>query len=276
MRRRRRHPRHHRRGDGGDVTVEPASADGYLAAVEERCAEANEQIGALEEQFPEETSEDAIGYFSGWADAIEAFVTDVGAMEAPSELADGTDEVLAALTDVVDAMRSAADEVEGGAEDVEAVAGPAFGTLGAASAAAAEAWQISLESCGEAEVLADPDAAQVAVTATDYAFALPDVVAAGPTAFTMTNEGEEPHFMFVVKLKEGATLAEALEAEAAGEDPEAFLEEEVGDSTTAAPGMTAVLNADLTPGTYGIMCFISAEDGTPHAALGMAQEFTVS
>ena len=262
-------------GDGG-VTADPAAADadGYLAAVEERCAAVNEQITALEEEFPDETPEDAIGYLDGWADAIDGFVTDVQAMEAPAELADGTDEVLVALTGVVTAFRGAADEVEGGAEDVDAVVGPAFGTLGAAEAAAGEHWELSLEACGEEEVVADPDAAQVAVTATDYAFEIPEV-AAGPTAFTMTNEGEEPHFMVVVKMKEGATVAEALEAEAAGEDPEAFVEEEVGESTTAPPGMTAVLNADLAPGTYGMLCFIGTADGTPHAALGMAQEFTV-
>ena len=262
-------------GDGG-VTADPVGddADGYLAAVEERCAQVNEEISALEEEFPEETPEDAVGYLAGWADAVEGFVTDVEDMEAPAELADGTDEVLAALTDVATAFRGAAEEIEGGAEDVDAAAGAAFASLGPAEVAAGEQWEISLESCGEEQVVADADAAQVAVTATDYAFEIPDVTA-GPTAFTMTNEGEEPHFMVIVKMKEGATVAEALEAEAAGEDPEAFIEEDIGESTTAPPGMTAVVNADLTPGTYGMLCFVSTADGTPHAALGMAQEFVV-
>lgn len=260
-------------GDGG-VTAEPAGADAYLAAVEERCAQVNEELNALEEQFPEETPEDAVGYLAGWADAVEGFVTDVEAMEVPADLADGSEEVLAALSDVVTAFRGAAEEIEGGNEDVESVGGEAFGSLGPAEAAAGEHWKLALESCGEEEVVADPDAAQVAVVATDYAFEIPDV-GAGPTAFTMTNEGEEPHFMVIVKMKDGATVAEALAAEQAGEDPEAFVEEEVGDSITAPPGMTAVINADLTPGTYGMLCFVSTADGTPHVALGMAQEFTV-
>lgn len=262
-------------GTGDGATAEPVADTGdFLVAVEERCGETNEQITALEEEFPEETPEDAIGYFTGWAAAIEGFVTDVGAMEAPADLQEGTDEVLGALEDVVAAMRGAAEEIEGGNDDVEAVAGPAFGSLGAASAAAGEHWQLSLEACGEEEVVADPDAQQVAVVATDYAFDIPEVTA-GATALTMTNEGDEPHFMYVVKLKEGATVEQAMAAEQAGENPDAFVEEEIGDSATAAPGMTAVINADLTPGTYAMLCFVSTPDGQPHVALGMAQEFTV-
>lgn len=262
---------------GGDVNAEPAAGqdpDVWLAAVEDRCAQVNEDIAALEQEFPEETSEDAVGYLSGWADAVEGFTTDVGAMDAPAELQAGTDETLGALEDVVAAFRGAAEEVEGGNDDVDAAAGDAFGSLGPAMAAAGEHWGINLETCGEEEVAADPDAQQVAVVATDYAFEIP-AVSAGPNAFTMTNEGEEPHFMVIVKMEEGATVEEALAAEQAGEDPEAFIAEDVGESVTAAPGGTAVINADLDPGTYAMLCFVSTPDGEPHVALGMAQEFTV-
>lgn len=56
---------------------------------------------------------------------------------------------------------------------------------------------VTLSGCGADEVVADPDATQVAVTTTDYAFDIPEV-GAGATAFTMANEGDEPHFMYVV------------------------------------------------------------------------------
>ena len=36
------------------------------------------------------------------------------------------------------------------------------------------------------------------------------------------------------------------------------------------------VNADLTPGTYAVFCFISAPDGTPHYKKGMLAKFTVS
>lgn len=262
---------------GGDVTADPVAGqdqDAWLAGVEDRCAQVNEEISALEQEFPEETPEDAVGYLSGWADAVEGFVADVRDTDVPAELQDGTDETLAALDEVVVAFRGAADDIEGGNEDVDGAAGAAFGALGPAAAAAGEHWDINLESCGEEAVEADPDAQQVAVVATDYAFEIPEVTA-GPNAFTMTNEGEEPHFMYIVKLKEGATVDEALAAEQAGEDPEQFIEEEIGNSTTAPPGMTAVINADLDPGTYAMLCFVSTPEGEPHVALGMAQEFTV-
>lgn len=262
---------------GDDATAEPVSgqdSEAWLAAVEDRCAQVNEEIAALEEEFPEETPEDAVGYLSGWADTIDGFVTDVRGTDVPAELQDGTDETLGALEDVVAAFRGAAEEVEGGNDDVDAAAGAAFGSLGPATGAAMEHWGINLESCGEEAVAADPDAQQVEVVATDYAFEIPEV-SAGPTALTMVNEGEEPHFMVVVKMKEGATIEEALAADQAGEDPEAFLEREVGESTTAPPGETAVINADLDPGTYAMLCFVSTPDGEPHVALGMAEEFTV-
>jgi hypothetical protein len=115
----------------------------------------------------------------------------------------------------------------------------------------------------------------VAVTATDYAFEIADVTA-GKVAFQMDNAGDEPHFMYVVRLKDGATIDEALAADEEGGDPDAFIDEDVGESVAVGPGGTAVLNADLTPGTYAMLCFVGNADGVPHAFLGMAEEFDVS
>jgi plastocyanin len=49
-------------------------------------------------------------------------------------------------------------------------------------------------------------------------------------------------------------------------------------SYIAAPGGDdeEVLTFDLTPGTYGLVCFISGADGTPHAFMGMTEEITVT
>jgi plastocyanin len=33
---------------------------------------------------------------------------------------------------------------------------------------------------------------------------------------------------------------------------------------------------DVEPGNYGVLCFVPAPDGTPHAFMGMQKEFTVS
>jgi hypothetical protein len=114
----------------------------------------------------------------------------------------------------------------------------------------------------------DPDAAQVAVTATDYAFAF-DPPVAGRTSFTMTNAGEERHVMLLFRLAEGFTVDDVLESE--GDEG---AEEEL-ESDTAAAGEEAVLTADLVPGVYGMICFLPDADGTPHFELGMVSEFTI-
>ena len=53
-------------------------------------------------------------------------------------------------------------------------------------------------------------ATEVEVTATDYAFELPETVAAGSTALVMHNDGDEAHFMIVERILQG-TLEEALQ-----------------------------------------------------------------
>jgi hypothetical protein len=254
--------------------VTQVDADGFAAAVEERCVQTNEEIMAAEEEFSGETPEDAAGFFAAFADAIDGFVDDVGAMDAPDEVAEGAEQLLDQLAASSSAMRGASEEFANGSEDFEGVAGPAFGAITQAEATALEVLGISLQGCGEETVVAAADAEQISVIATDYAFEIPEVPA-GKVAFTMENAGDELHFMYVVKMNEGATLAEALEAEAAGDDPEQFVAEDIGESSTVGPGQTSVLNAELTPGTYGMLCFISSPDGAPHAALGMAEEFTV-
>lgn len=256
-------------------TADPAAETDVLAAIEQRCVETNEEVAAVEEAHPGETPEDAVGFLTGFADAIDGFTGDVRELEVPADAVAGHAHLMTTLDGIAATMRGAVDRIESGEEDIEAVVGPVFGTLGEADGAAQELYGFTLSGCGAKEVVADPDATRVAVTATDHTFEIPEV-SAGATAFTMTNEGDEPHFMYVVRLKEGASLDEALAAEQAGGDPEAFIEEEVGESATVDPGGEAVLNADLTPGTYAMLCFVSTEDGTPHAALGMAQEFTVA
>jgi hypothetical protein len=115
----------------------------------------------------------------------------------------------------------------------------------------------------------DPAATRVDVTATEYdfEFAAP---AAGGTSFVMANEGQESHVMLLARLKEGATLEEALQSD----DPDEFVEEEY-ESEVATPGEEAVLTADLTAGDWAMVCYIPAPDGQPHFAKGMAEPFTI-
>lgn len=116
---------------------------------------------------------------------------------------------------------------------------------------------------------ADPNAAQVEVTATEYAFAY-DPPAAGRTTFTMVNEGEERHVLVLFRLADGFTMDDVM----ASEGDEGIDGPEL-ESETAAAGEEAVLTADLEPGTYGMICYLPTTDGTPHLELGMTSEFTV-
>lgn len=116
----------------------------------------------------------------------------------------------------------------------------------------------------------------VDVVASEYTFEVGDV-AAGPTAFRLTNEGQEAHFFFVTKIVEGHTLQEFLDYQ--GDPTESGLvEEPFAETSLAAPGGEdeEFLNVDLVPGDYALICFLPGPDGTPHAFSGMAVTLSVS
>ena len=115
----------------------------------------------------------------------------------------------------------------------------------------------------------DPDATRVDVHTTEYAFHVGEV-APGRTSFVLTNDGAETHEMLIIKLAEGATLEEAMQAEGGGGTVE-----ESWTTNLAAPGDDEVITFDVEPGDYGLLCFILSADGTLHALLGMQHQFTV-
>lgn len=115
----------------------------------------------------------------------------------------------------------------------------------------------------------------VDVVATDYAFRIGSAaIAPGRTSLVLTNKGNEAHFMQLFKLAKGATMEQVM----ASQDGGSGLIDGSWDSGIAAPGGAdeEALTLDLEPGTYGMSCYISTADGTPHAAMGMTAEFTVS
>lgn len=123
----------------------------------------------------------------------------------------------------------------------------------------------------------EDDATRVDIVASEYTFDIPEGLTAGRASFVLTNEGQEAHFMIIAKIAEGHTLDEALAFEG---DPEeaGLIEPGSAESDLAAPGGEdeEVLTFELTPGDYGMVCFLPGPDGTPHAFSGMAIPFTVS
>jgi hypothetical protein len=114
----------------------------------------------------------------------------------------------------------------------------------------------------------DPAAAQVTVSATEFAFAF-DPPAAGRTTFNMTNDGEVAHVMVILQAAKGFTAEQAF----GSEDDDAVAA--FYGSYVAPSGEKAVLTIDLVPGEYMMFCYIPNMDGTPHLAHGMTKAFTV-
>jgi hypothetical protein len=98
------------------------------------------------------------------------------------------------------------------------------------------------------------------------------VEAGGDIAFSIENIGEEDHEFVLLHLTTDAPLSELLESEE--EEPEGI---EFLTFAMAGPGEStaAVLPGPLEDGRYGLVCFLPAPDGTPHAFLGMVSEFNV-
>lgn len=192
-----------------------------------------------------------------------------------------------ALNDI--APEEIADEVASAVDAFAAAEGNIGAFLADPDAQAAlvvlEPWEA--DNCGPAQ--AEPDliepegdedpaegAEVVDVTAVEYAFdGVPEELAAGPVAFSVTNGGAEGHEMSMARLADGTTMDEVLAFEG---DPfgEGLLTEETGQVFIPTPGDTRVINAELEAGTYGFVCFIPGPDGAPHAMLGMAGSVTVT
>lgn len=124
-----------------------------------------------------------------------------------------------------------------------------------------------------------PPPNEVTVVGLDYAFQAPDTLPAGPTAVAFENRGEVDHEMILVRLKEGVTLDQVMEALRTGGEPRDFTEGGPG-ILIAGPGRATEsrLLVDLLPGrTYALVCnFQNEPDAPPHTQLGMRTSFQVA
>ena len=121
--------------------------------------------------------------------------------------------------------------------------------------------------------------ADVTVDLVDFNFAIPAEIEAGPQVWQISNKGQQWHEMAIVKLSEGATVADVVamlqsEEEPAGPPP--F--EEVAFWSPNSPGKTGYATWDLPAGEYTVICFLPdlAGDMTSHAAHGMVATLTVT
>ena len=115
----------------------------------------------------------------------------------------------------------------------------------------------------------------VRVTASEYAFQMPDTMTAGPTTFTLANTGTELHHLQIIRLEEGKTAADLAALQPGTPAPWMVL---VGGPNPAPGGREIVATVDLAPGNYVAICFIPSPppgDLKPHFMKGMIRPFTV-
>lgn len=121
---------------------------------------------------------------------------------------------------------------------------------------------------------------ELTVVGNDYVFQGPDTLPPGPAVIEFQNQGEVRHEMILIRLTEGTTLEELMEA-ARSEDADRsqYMEGGLG-ILIANPGQTAAsrLHLDLVPGrTYALICNLTdGPESVPHTQLGMRDSFYVT
>lgn len=151
--------------------------------------------------------------------------------------------------------------------DLSATESPAFATA---------------EDSVDAKALADCGYDETSVTAVNFEYqGLPDSIAAGESAVTLTNEGDQLHEIVLARLNDDVTLP--VEEVLALPMEEAVASLQLVGIVFAAPGETDTTFIDAPAGRYFAACFIpegttpTAEGtGAPHFTLGMLKEFTVA
>lgn len=110
----------------------------------------------------------------------------------------------------------------------------------------------------------------------DYGFAFSKPLHAGKNVIHVMNEGPQDHEAVFVKLAPGKHISDfntwATTGGMQGPPPAMPIDGMGG----LAKGRTGIFTANLTPGTYGLICFApDAKDGKEHSLHGMTSEFIV-
>ncbi|HEY4691170.1 MAG TPA: nuclear transport factor 2 family protein [Anaerolineae bacterium] len=123
---------------------------------------------------------------------------------------------------------------------------------------------------------ARPPIAEAAFTASDSAFSGPDEIAGSWVKIALTNEGQEPHHIQLVKLEEGKTpddLKTALTSDAENYPAWAV---PYGGPNAPDPGGSASAIVYLEAGFYALIDIIPNAEGVPHFQSGLLKGLTVT
>ena len=117
-------------------------------------------------------------------------------------------------------------------------------------------------------------AADISVMMTNYAWQVTPEMTAGKHIIKLENSADQSHEMVIASLSPGKTVADLAAWVDKQEGPPPA--KPIGGISAMAPGAVAYVPVDLTPGEYGLLCFLQdSKDGKPHAAHGMLKQFTV-
>ena len=122
-------------------------------------------------------------------------------------------------------------------------------------------------------------AANVRVNATmtlvDYAFQFSQPLVAGRQTIRVKNGAKQAHEVVFLKLQPGKTPADVMAWMEKMEGPPPGAP--IGGTTPMANGEENLITLDLTPGEYGLICFVpDAKAGKPHVMHGMMSQFTIA
>jgi uncharacterized cupredoxin-like copper-binding protein len=109
----------------------------------------------------------------------------------------------------------------------------------------------------------------------DYGFAFSKPLTAGKHTIHVMNDGPQDHEAIFIQLAPGKHIADFNTWATTGMQgpPPA---KPVDGMAGMAKGRTGIFTANLPPGTYALLCFVTDEgDQKPHAEHGMAMEFEV-
>ena len=112
------------------------------------------------------------------------------------------------------------------------------------------------------------------VTLNDYTFDLSTPLTAGTHTFAVKNAAAQMHEVELLRLAPGKTVGQVLGwmNKPAGPPPAAAI-----GGIAPFSGTTNYFTADITPGTYALICFVpDAKDGKPHFMHGMTKTIIVS
>ena len=113
------------------------------------------------------------------------------------------------------------------------------------------------------------------MTLVDYGFQFSQPLAAGRQTIRVKNTADQAHEVVIVKLQPGKKPSDVLAWMEKMEGPPPGAP--IGGTTPMARGEENIITVDLTPGDYGLICFVSdAKDGKPHVAHGMLSQFTIA